>query len=358
MQLDSEREYLMGLLSASTKKGTDSLQKAADSARKKFVGNKVYFRGIVEFSNICEKDCFYCGIRKGNANVERYRMDEDEIVKCARWAFSKRYGSLVLQSGESTRRGSIDFVVKAVERIKKETSRMDPKGKGLGITLSVGEQKKKTYEEFFGSGAHRYLLRIETSNPGLYRKLHPPGHSFGNRVRCLRDLKEIGFQVGTGVMIGLPGQTAGDLADDLLFFREMDADMIGMGPYIPHKDTPLYTHSRGWEKRKKKQLRLSLNMVAAARLLLRDVNIASTTALQVLHPFGRELALRHGANVIMPIITPARLKRHYFLYDGKPCVDEDPEACMECLTQRITGTGREVGWGEYGDSPHYSRRIK
>lgn len=373
-------EQLKDILSAPSGKSADEWRRKADLARERLVGNKVFFRGIIEFSNICEKDCFYCGIRKGNLKVNRCRMSGDEIMDCALWAFKQGYGSIVLQSGEATGKKFVDDLIGIVSGIKRETKKIDPKGRGLGITLSVGEQKKKVYEELFEAGAHRYLLRIETSNKELYGKLHPEDCSFSNRVKCLKDLKEIGYQLGTGGMIGLPFQTIDDLAGDLMFYKEIDADMIGMGPYIMHKDTPIATYPQwgedqdypktgegapplrglesnncGW--RKDSLLDLSLNTVAAARLFLGNVNIAATTALQTLHPEGRELALECGANIIMPVITPKKYRADYLLYDRKPCVDENAEQCRNCLAKRIEGIGRTVGWGEWGDSPHCTKRT-
>ncbi|MEW5817603.1 MAG: [FeFe] hydrogenase H-cluster radical SAM maturase HydE [Spirochaetota bacterium] len=353
----TEKDQLVKMLSVSSNEKQNSLAKEADSVRKRFVGDKIYFRGIIEFSNICEKDCLYCGIRKSNSNVTRFMMTEQDIMKCARWAFANGYGSIVLQSGESTSPAFLDFLIKVVQDIKKETGRTDPRGNGLGITLCVGEQKKKTYEEFFQAGAHRYLLRIETSNPELYKQLHPPECSFGNRVRCLEHLREIGYQVGTGVMIGLPGQTIEDLVDDIFFYKDIDADMIGMGPYIPHAETPLSVYAGKWNARRDELLRLSLRMVAATRLLLKDVNIAATTAMQVLHPRGREIAFEYGANIIMPILTPTRFRKDYSLYDGKPCIDENAKQCKECIAERIRSIGRNVGWNDFGDSPHFHTRV-
>lgn len=356
MQRTDTPETIEKMLCANTQKEINNIKEKAQKIMKQTVGTNVYFRGIIEFSNLCEKDCFYCGIRKSNRNVKRYTLTEEQILQCAEWAFKNKYGSIVLQSGERTSKGFLDFVIKTITQIKKLTR----KGNfpGLGITLSIGEQTKKAYQELFDAGAHRYLLRIETSNPKLYAKLHPKGHSYRKRVQCLKALKEIGYQVGTGVMIGLAGQTIKDLANDILFFKSIDADMIGMGPYIIHSNTPMKYYSAEWNLRKKEILQLSLNMIAATRIVLRDVNIASTTAFQALHPLGREMALEYGANIIMPIITPKEFRSEYLLYDGKPCIDEDAEQCKNCLTARITSIGRTIGWDSYGDSPHALKKIK
>ncbi len=316
------------------------------------VGKKVYFRGIIELSNICEKDCYYCGIRKSNVSQSRYLMTEDEILAAADWAFKNDYGSIVLQSGENTSQSFIAFIEKIIVGIKKLSDNK------LGITLSLGEQPDSVYRKWFEAGAHRYLLRIETSNEELYGKLHPEKHSFQKRLNCLRHIRDAGYQLGTGVMIGLPFQTIDDLANDILFFKEIDADMIGMGPYIVHKDTPLAESLPGFEKIKEYQLNLSLKMIAVARIFLKDVNIASTTALQSLNPTGREMGLLAGANIIMPNITETKYRAAYQLYDNKPCLDENSSMCRNCLEKRISSIGETIAYGEWGDSKHFKGESK
>jgi biotin synthase len=312
------------------------------------VGPKVYFRGIIEFSNLCVKDCYYCGIRKSNENVTRFAMDEAEILECAMAAQEMDYGSIVLQSGERRDEAYVRFIGDILRKIKAATS-----GK-LGITLSLGEQTAEAYERWFKAGAHRYLLRIETSSPALYKRLHPEDHFFEVRRECLRTLRRIGFQVGTGVMIGLPFQTHEHLIDDILFFRDEDVDMIGMGPYVPHEDTPLV--SAGHDPAE--NLRLGLVMIALTRLVLKDVNIAATTALQALGPSGREKGVQAGANIIMPNITPTDYRKFYQLYSHKPCLDENARQCRSCLERRIQVAGAEIGYGEWGDSKHFLGRRK
>ena len=312
------------------------------------VGKKVYFRGIIELSNICEKNCLYCGIRKDNKKVERFMMQENEILSAAQWCYEQKYGSLVLQSGERSDSTFIDFISSLLKKIKKLSN-----GK-LGITLSLGEQSLETYKKWFDAGAHRYLLRIETSNKKLYQQLHPSDHDFDERVRCLQDLRLAGYQVGTGVMIGLPNQTYEDLVNDILFFQEYDIDMIGMGPYVIHHDTPLASEIENFDK--EKQLELALKMIALTRLYLKDVNIASATALQALHPQGREFGLQAGANIIMPVITDTKYRKHYLLYEDKPCIDENATMCRSCLESRIQWVGEDIGYGEWGDSPHFAKR--
>lgn len=314
------------------------------------VGKNAYFRGIIEFSNICQKDCFYCGIRRSNNSYERFQMTKEEILASARQAFEMKYGSIVLQSGERSDHQFIDLVYDVLKGIK------DLSDGKLGITLSLGEQTRETYQRWFDAGAHRYLLRIETSNPDLYRKLHPEDHDFNNRSNCLGILKEIGYQVGTGVMIGLPGQTLEDLADDILFFKDQDIDMIGMGPYIVHNETPLAKSVD--EDIRAKNFELGLKMIALTRIYLEDVNIAATTALQALDPAGREMGLRCGANIIMPNITHTKYRKFYQLYEDKPCLDENASLCRDCLSSRIASINESIGFNEWGDSPHFLSRKK
>ncbi len=336
------------LLSTNDEKLIKKLFEKAYKTKLKYVKNKVYFRGIIEFSNICEKNCYYCGIRKDNKEVKRYFMTEDEILSAAKWAYENNYGSLVLQSGEQTNVKFIDFIEDILFKIK------DLSNGELGITLSLGEQSFDTYQRWFNAGAHRYLLRIETSNPNLYKKLHPSDHSFENRVNCVKNLKEIGYQTGTGVMIGLPYQTDFDLAQDIYFFMKNDIDMIGMGPYVLHHQTPLAKKIKAFDK--KKQLEKSLKMIALTRLVLKDVNIAATTALQALKDDGRELGLKAGANIIMPVITDVKYRKDYLLYEDKPCIDENAKLCKSCLEMRIRQNNEEIAYGKWGDSPHYYRR--
>ncbi|MDD5091316.1 MAG: [FeFe] hydrogenase H-cluster radical SAM maturase HydE [Candidatus Wallbacteria bacterium] len=343
------------LLSCHEAGDIEQLRRAAWETTTRYCGHKVHFRGLIEFSNICANDCLYCGIRKSNCVVERYSLTVDEVVEAAISCAEHGIGSLVLQSGERTDPAFIDFVVEIVEKIKIAT-RSDNLPQGMGITLCVGEQQRETCERFFATGAHRYLLRIETTSPDLYRRLHPPGMSLERRKACLQDLKAIGFQCGTGVMIGLPGQTCEDLARDILFFRDSDVDMIGMGPYIVHQDTPLAGGVLGLPLPAVEAFELSLRMIAVTRIVLCDINIAATTALQALHPTGREEGIRFGANVVMPQLTPGRFRKHYLLYDGKPCVDGQEGECAGCLREKIITSGREPGLLEWGDSPHFTRR--
>jgi biotin synthase len=317
------------------------------------LGKKVFFRGLVEFSNYCTKDCYYCGIRKSNTQSERYDIDDKSIIDAAIFAHQNKYGSLVLQSGERSDKAFTERITHLLKEIKNATN-----GE-LGITISLGEQSEDVYKEWFDAGAHRYLLRIESSNRDLYYKIHPEDekHNFETRINCLKSLQKIGYQTGTGVMIGLPYQSYEDLANDLLFFKEMNIDMVGMGPFIEHTETPLYEHKDAlWSLQRR--FDVSLNMIAALRLLMPDINIAAATALQAIDPMGREKALRYGANVIMPNITPTIHRKDYTLYENKPCTDEGAEDCSNCLSIRVEMAGREIGYDEWGDSKHYFNRTK
>ncbi len=351
------KEDLLFLLSLEKKEDIDQLRQRAYEVMKQNVGEFVYLRGLIEFSNLCINDCYYCGIRKSNSKVRRYTLEEDEVLECVEFAVKNGYGSIVLQSGERKDSRFIDYVCSLIEKIKSKT-RSQQLPNGVGITLCVGEQSYNTYKRFFEAGAHRYLLRIETSNPELFAKIHPPEVSFERRKECLYYLKDIGFQVGTGVMIGLPGQTIEDLTNDIVFFKEIDADMIGMGPYIVHRETPFAIYEKYFQENKYNLYLLSLKMIAVTRLFLKDVNIASTTALQALYPFGREEGLRFGANVIMPLMTPSNYRKEYLLYEGKPCIEEFSDDCGECLIARIENINRPIGYNNWGDSIHFKRKSQ
>ncbi len=347
------RDDLIYLLKLTSRDDIQYLYDRAYAVKEQYVGKVAYYRGLIEFSNKCRKNCLYCGIRRDNKRAIRFDMTRDEILQMAYFAYENQYGSVTLQSGERTDEKFIDYVEKLIWEIKRIT-----KGE-LGITLSLGEQDKNAYQRWFNAGAHRYLLRIETSNPTLYGKLHPQddNHSWQKRVDCLRELGKIGYQVGTGVMIGSPGQTIEDLADDILFYEKIDADMIGMGPYIVHHDTPLgQTVMQANNYDKHQHMELSLKMIAITRLYLKDVNIAATTALQALNPVGRELGLKAGANILMPVLTVSQHRSKYMLYDNKPCIDDNAAQCRDCLAGRIAGIGETIGYAKWGDAKHYFKK--
>ncbi len=345
---DLTRNDMLNWLNEKDPVKLEELFREARACAVRHVGPKIYFRGLIELSNICVKNCLYCGIRKDNQDLKRYSMSEAEILDAAKIAFDMDYGSIVLQAGERQDEAYAFFIEDILHKIKIATS-----GK-LGITLSLGEQDAKTYERWFKAGAHRYLLRIETSSPALYKQLHPADHSFEARLGCLRALRRIGYQVGTGVMLGLPFQTHENLVDDIFFFKNEDIDMIGMGPYVPHEDTPLVLEDHDPSE----NFRLGLVMIALTRLFLKDVNIAAATALQTLDPSGREKGVQAGANIIMPNITPTDYRKFYQLYNTKPCLDENAHQCKSCLERRIRAAGAEIGYGEWGDSKHFFWKQK
>lgn len=317
-----------------------------------FIGNKVYLRGLIEYSNVCIKDCLYCGIRKSNKNNPRYTLSDEDVIQCALYALEHNYGSIAIQSGERTDTIFISKITRLLQEIKKLSN-----GK-LGITLSLGEQTLDTYKEWFDAGAHRYLLRIETSNRELYSKIHPNNslHSFDKRLEALQNIRNAGFQLGTGVMIGLPHQTIDHLADDLLFLKALDVDMVGMGPYIEHLETPLNEAHHLLQSRQKR-LDLTFKMIAMLRILMKDINIVAATALQAIDKMGREKAIRYGANILMPNITPGNFRKNYKLYQDKPCTDENATDCNSCIDIRMSMIGSQIGYNEWGDSLHFTNTI-
>ena len=346
------KEDLICLLNSSDKERLMLFEKAKE-VKAAFVGKKVYFRGLIEYSNYCKKNCYYCGIRAGNSRYVRYRMTDEEVLEAVQYAYQNDYASIVIQSGEQTNKAFVNKIESLLRKIHRQTNAK------IHVTLSLGEQNEETYQRWLEAGAHRYLLRIEVSNPALYLKLHPnnPSHDYHRRLEALKTLRKTGYQVGTGVMIGLPFQTISDLADDLIFFREFDIDMAGMGPYIEHADTPLYQF-RDDLLPLKSRFDLSLKMVAILRIMMKNINIAATTAMQTIDPQGREKALMVGANVIMPNLTPVKYRQDYLLYENKPCLDEEAEECKSCLEARIFMAGDSIGYGEWGDSRHFTDRAE
>ncbi len=301
----------------------EDLFKAADEVRKKYLGDEVFLRGIIEFSNVCRRNCLYCGLRAQNKKLSRYRMTPSEIVERAKLIAQKGIKTVVLQSGEDPYYMP-DAIAEIIQKIK---------GFDVAVTLSLGEWPESYYRVWKDAGADRYLMRHETASPALYAKLHP-GSSFEERESHLLTLKRLGYEIGAGCMVGLPGQGPEELALDLVFMREIDTDMAGIGPFIPHPDTPL-------AKEKKGSLRMSLKMIALTRLLMPTCNIPATTAMGTLHPRGRELALKCGANVIMPNMTPSPYRAKYQLYPGKICIFEsDDTICASCTVRLIKSVGR------------------
>lgn len=306
------------------------LFKQADKVRRENVGDEVHLRGLIEFSNICRNNCLYCGIRKGNAKVCRYRMEEDELIETAQKAAAMGFKTVVMQSGED-----MYYTRERMCRIIAAIKKYD-----VAVTLSIGERTYEDYKAFREAGADRYLMRIETTDKELYRKLDPQ-MSWQHRYECLLMIKELGYELGSGIMVGLPEQSMESIADDLLFLQGLPVDMAGIGPFIPHPETPLAKEKGG-------TLELALRTMAVMRLLMPDINIPATTAMESLHPRGRIMALQAGANVVMPNVTEGEYRKLYELYPGKICVNETPLHCRSCIGLKIMSIGRTIGTG-YGE---------
>lgn len=337
-----DRATLLRWLQEEDESVLEALWASADAVRRESVGDEVHLRGLIELSNHCVRRCAYCGIRSPNAKVVRYRMTMDEILACARRAAELDYGTVVLQAGEDLEHDAV-FVAELVRRIKGET--------GRAVTLSLGERPLEDYRLWKKAGADRYLLRFETTDAGLFARIHPglPGRE--PRLTILRKLRELGYQTGSGVMLGIPGQRWGSLATDLELFRELDLDMIGVGPFIPHPDTPL---GRGDHRRfppapvgeqVPATQAVAYRVLALTRLLRPDAHIPSTTAIASLDPRGRELGLQRGANVVMPNLTPLEYRRLYEIYPAKACLAEEPGVFHSCLLETIEAIGRRPGEG-------------
>ena len=321
------------------------LWQQADKVRQENVGDEVHLRGLIEFSNYCVRRCGYCGLTADNKDIQRYRMSTEEIIACANEAVQYDYGTVVLQSGEDygIKR---DWLAKVVRRIKSETP--------LAVTLSVGERSYDDLKTWKEAGADRYLLRFETANQQLYEYIHPSlPDKKSDRFEILRQLRELGYEVGSGVMLGIPGQTYDSLANDLLLFQQLDLDMIGVGPYILHPDTLLGKEGITWQVDDSEQVpnteQMTYKAVALTRLLRPDANIPSTTALATLNTHeGRELGLSRGANIVMPNMTPPQYRALYEIYPAKACIDETAKQCHLCMKGRIYSIGRDVGIGQGG----------
>lgn len=316
----------------------EELLHAADMVREKHVGNEVHLRGLIEFSNICKNNCCYCGIRRDNKNAVRYRLQPDEIIALASQAKNYGFKTIVMQSGED-----LFFTADKMQYIISAIKKLD-----LAVTLSIGEKTFEEYKAYREAGADRYLLRIETTDKNLYHRLDP-GMNWNTRRQCLLDLQKLGYEVGSGSMVGLPGQSIESIADDILFFKEMNIDMAGIGPFIPHKDTPL-ANAEG------RAFKLALKTMALTRLLLPDINIPATTAMETLHPQGRIIALQSGANVVMPNVTDTKYRKYYELYPGKICINHTLLHCRTCIGLKIEAIGRTVSSG-YGFRGDYIRQT-
>jgi len=321
------REEFVCLLSNPSQSLAEYLFEKSRKTAKKFFGNRIYTRGLIEFTNYCKNNCYYCGIRRGNRNAQRYRLTIDEIMDCCETGYALGFRTFVLQGGED------DFftdgdLVEIISKIKKAYP-------DCAVTLSIGEKSRDSYKAFRDAGADRYLLRHETANPEHYRRLHPRAQSLKRRKECLWDLKSLGYQVGTGFMVGSPFQTAECLAEDLLFIKELSPEMIGIGPFISHRDTPFRTHAPG-------SLELTLFLIGILRLMIPNALIPATTALGTIHPKGRELGILAGANVVMPNLSPVGVRKKYELYDNKICTGEEAAECRFCLQKRMESIGYEL----------------
>ena len=328
------KETIVKLLS--DEENQDDLLKKADEVRRQYVGDEVHLRGLIEFSNICRNNCMYCGIRKDNHNLPRYHMTEEDIIGTARQAANIGFKTIVIQSGEDLYYDK-DRMSRIIEAIKKFD---------VAITLSIGERTYEEYKTWRDAGADRYLMRIETTDKDLYHKLDPK-MSWQHRYECLMMIKELGYELGSGIMIGLPDQSIESIANDLLFLKEIEVDMSGIGPFIPHPDTPLAKEKGG-------TLDLALRTMAIQRILMPDINIPATTAMECLHPEGRIMALQSGANVVMPNVTDGEYKKLYELYPGKAQLNEMHACNHSSIASKIISIGRVIGSG-YGE--HKKVRI-
>jgi biotin synthase len=341
---------LVRLLNANEDEKQIIFQKAFET-KKRYLGNRLYLRALMEISNICKKECYYCGIRKGNANVNRYDMPEKEVEELIRRAYNNNYNSIVIQTGELTGEKFTAKVARLVNFAGQFRNR-------TGITLSCGEQTVETYKKWYDAGAERYLLRIETSNRELYKKIHPDNalHDFDKRLEALKSIKKSGYQTGSGVMIGLPFQTLKDIAADLLFMQELDIDMCGMGPYIENGDTPLYAF-KDMLLSLSRRAELTIIAIALLRIMMKDINIAATTALHTINHNNIAKAIKSGANVIMPNITPYKYRSNYILYKNKLSIN-NVDAELKELTKELEKIDHVIDFSNLGTSIHYLKRIK
>ena len=304
------------------------LAKRADTVRRSIYGNTVFVRGLIEISNVCKNDCLYCGIRRSNTHVERYRLDPDTIVACARDGWEYGYRTIVLQGGENTSYYTDEVLCDIVARILAACP-------DTAVTISMGERGRKSFQRLFDAGATRYLLRHETADREHYERLHPAEMRFEHRMQCLADLREIGYQVGAGMMVGSPYQTSRHLAEDLRFIEDFKPDMCGIGPFIPHHDTPFRDHPAG-------TLELTLYLLSVIRLIHPPVLLPATTALGTIDPLGREKGMQAGANVVLPNLSPVAVRKQYELYDNKICTGDESAVCKNCLAMRMARVGYEV----------------
>lgn len=324
---EASAEELLTVLNNTDEALDGELFCSADRKRREFYGTDVFLRGLIEFTNYCRNNCLYCGIRAGNHSAERFRLTKEDILSCCENGYNLGFRTFVLQGGEDMSY-SDDFYCDIIKEIK-------GKYPDCAVTLSIGERSRESYQRYYDSGADRYLLRHETADEAHYGLLHPESMSFSRRMNCLKDLKEIGFQTGAGLMVGSPFQTKENLVKDLLFLKEFAPQMVGIGPFIPHCETPFKDKPQGG-------LRDTLVMVALTRLLLPKALIPATTALGTIHPEGREMGLKAGANVVMPNLSPLSTRKLYDLYDNKICTGEEAAECRDCLEERVKSAGYRI----------------
>ena len=331
----SKQEYI-SLINCNDKESLEYLRQKAEKQRRDIFGRDIYMRGLIEFTNYCKNDCLYCGIRRSNKKAQRYRLTKEEILDCCKNGYDLGFRTFVLQGGEDAYYTD-DIIVETVKEIKSQFP-------DCAVTLSIGEKPKESYKRYFDAGADRYLLRHETASAEHYSLLHPKDLSPENRMECLKNLKEIGFQTGCGFMVGSPFQTVENLAEDLIFIDKFKPHMVGIGPFIPHKDTPFRNEKSG-------TLEMTLKLLAIIRLILPKVMLPSTTALGTINPKGREMGILWGANVVMPNLSPTTVRKKYMLYDNKICTGDEAAECRFCMQKRMESIGYKVvvSRGDYPD---------
>ena len=319
----SAKEY-EALIAGRDAEAAEILAGAASEVSRRIYGNAIYFRGLIEISNICKNNCLYCGIRRGNTDCVRYRLTPEEILECADEGYSLGFRTIVMQGGEDPY-----YTDEVVCSLIREIKRRHP---DCAVTLSLGERSRESYAALREAGADRYLLRHETANKAHYARLHPAEMSFDNRMRCLRDLRELGYQVGCGFMVGSPFQTNAHIAEDLKFIEEFQPEMCGIGPFIPHEKTPFRDHPAG-------TLELTCFLLSVIRLICPTTLLPATTALGTIDPMGREKGILAGANVVMPNLSPTSVRKKYELYDGKICTGDESAQCVRCMAARMESIG-------------------
>lgn len=322
-----QREQLQTLLATTDEHAINYLRDTARKVADDIYGKQVFIRGLIEFTNYCKNDCIYCGIRRSNPNAQRYRLTEEEILSCCANGYELGFRTFVLQGGEDPY-FSDERICDIVAKIKQDYP-------DCAVTLSIGEKDKASYQAFYDAGADRYLLRHETADKTHYQSLHPAEMSFQHRIQCLYDLKEIGYQVGCGFMVGSPGQTVDTLYEDLMFIKKLQPHMVGIGPFIPQKDTPFGQEPAG-------TMEQTLRLLSIIRLIHPHVLLPSTTALGTIHPLGREKGIQAGANVVMPNLSPVAVREKYKLYDNKICTGDEAAECRHCMAKRMESVGYQV----------------